>query len=225
MIHTCIPYAPKETGKNLGAAYNTFMAMLPEGDWACFLDHDAMFTTADWYPQLESIVNTLPETHPGAGLLTVCTNRIGNDEQIIFRKSSREARNHDIHFHRAIGKKRQEEYGRQLRAAKHFISGVVMLLSKKVWQQTAGFTDGFLKVDIDMDRQVRALGYTTFIMDGVYCYHYYRAYGQTGEARGYAPDKNLPPVILEGYKKSWYPNVLGQTRQFGKRIMKNINPR
>jgi len=222
MIHTCIPYAPKETGKNLGAAYNTFMAMLPEGDWACFLDHDAMFTTSDWYPQLEAIIETLPRTHPDAGLLTACTNRIGNDEQIIFRKSSREARNHDMHFHRAVGKRRQEEYGLRLREANRLISGVVLLLSKEVWKKTTGFADGFLKVDIDIDRQIRELGFKTFIMDGVYCYHYYRADGGNQQARGYSPVKNLPPVVLRGYAPNRYRNALAKAKQFARRVVTNI---
>ena len=57
MIYTHIPYAPKESDKNIGFAYNKFMEMLPsEGDWGCFLDHDAMFTTKSWYKQLNDII-------------------------------------------------------------------------------------------------------------------------------------------------------------------------
>lgn len=222
MIHTYIPYAPKELKRNLGATYNSFMAMLPDGDWACFLDHDAMFTTSDWYPQLESIVNELPETKPEAGILTACTNRIGNDEQIIFRKSSREALDHDIRFHRAIGKKRQDDFGLSLREAHNHISGVVILISKTVWAKTSGFKDGFLGVDIDIDRQIRSIGYKTYIMDGVYCYHYYRAENGREQARGYSPSKNLPPIVLEGYKRDLARNAAKNAIWYINRFAKNF---
>lgn len=50
------------------------------------------------------------------------------------------------------------------------ISGVVILISKEVWKQTDGFSNGFLGVDNDIDRKIRELGYESYIMDGVYCY-------------------------------------------------------
>jgi hypothetical protein len=72
MIHTYIPYAPSSINKNIGAVYNGFMNMISDDDWACFLDHDAMFTTLDWYKQLEDIVENLSSSHPDARLLTAC---------------------------------------------------------------------------------------------------------------------------------------------------------
>ena len=56
MIYTHIPYADSEHPKDLGWAYNNFMNNLGDDDWACFLDHDAMFTVSDWYPRLERII-------------------------------------------------------------------------------------------------------------------------------------------------------------------------
>lgn len=41
------PICPEESGNNLGAAYNTFTSLLGDDDWACFIDHDAMFTTGN----------------------------------------------------------------------------------------------------------------------------------------------------------------------------------
>jgi len=191
MIHTYIPYAPRSTHKNIGAVYNNFMQMLPEGDWACFLDHDAMFTTLDWYQQLEEIIDGLKLSHPQAGLLTTCTNRIGNFEQ---RISGIEPQNHDIYYHRKIGKQRQIEYGNSLRECEYLISGVVILISKEVWKKTVGFTDGFLGVDRDIDQKVRDLGYKTYIMDGVYCYHWYRADGIPMQGYEYPIESNLPAI-------------------------------
>lgn len=202
MIHTYIPYAPKSLDKNIGEVYNAFMNMIPEGDWACFLDHDAMFTTLTWYKQLEEIVESLSvagpgiSDHPGladhnVGLLTACTNRIGNWEQLV---NGIEPQNHDIYYHRKIGRQRQLDYGNTLRQCEHLISGVVILIAKDVWKQTSGFADGFLGVDNDIDRQVRQLGYQSYIMDGVYCYHWYRADGVPIQGVGYSTESNLPAI-------------------------------
>lgn len=191
MIHTYIPYAPSSIDKNIGAVYNQFMAMISDEDWACFLDHDAMFTTLNWYKQLEEIVNDLPSSCQGAGLLTACTNRIGNPEQVV---QGIEPQNHDIYYHRKLGKQRQVDYGNSLRECETLISGVVILISKEVWKQTKGFSDGFLGVDKDIDNKIRELGYKAYIMDGVYCYHWYRADGTPMQGYGYPKESNLPPI-------------------------------
>jgi GT2 family glycosyltransferase len=191
MIHTYIPYAPQSIDKNIGEVYNNFMTLIAEDDWACFLDHDAMFTTLDWYKQLEEIVENLNVSHQDAGLLTVCTNRIGNFEQLV---NGIDPQNHDIYYHRTIGKQRQTQYQTSLRACQHLISGVVILISKAVWKQTPGFANGFLGVDNDIDRKIRELGYRSYIMDGVYCYHWYRSDGIPIQAIGYSKESNLPAI-------------------------------
>jgi len=191
MIHAYIPYAPSSIDKNIGAVYNGFMNMIADDDWACFLDHDAMFTTLNWYKQLEEIVAGLNNFHYNAGLLTACTNRIGNPEQVV---PGIESQNHDIYYHRKIGKQRQLEYGTSLRECQIRISGVVILISKAVWKQTGGFSDGFLGVDNDIDNKIRDLGYKSYIMDGVYCYHWYRADGIPLQGYGYPKESNLPPI-------------------------------
>ena len=50
------------------------MGRLREDDWACFIDHDACFTTPDWYAQLEEITGRLTEPC----VLTATTNRVGS---------------------------------------------------------------------------------------------------------------------------------------------------
>jgi hypothetical protein len=197
MIHTYITYAPSYVDKNIGWAYNNFMKMVPDDDWVCFLDHDAMFTTGDWYKQLEEIVSIAEKTPDNKiGLLTSLTNRIGNEEQIIFKKDSEEAKNHDMYFHRKWGRSQQKYHRTSLQKAKNLISGVVMLFPKKVWLKTNGFKDGFLGVDNDFDQQVRRAGYSTYIMKGVYTYHWYRADANPDGliGWGYSKESLLPPM-------------------------------
>jgi hypothetical protein len=79
-MYTHIPYAPGKT-RNLGRAYNQFMHLLQDEDRACFIDHDAMFTTVDWYDQIEHIV----DKYLDAGMFTAKTNRIKNRKQLLSR--------------------------------------------------------------------------------------------------------------------------------------------
>lgn len=185
---------------NIGATYNKFIGMVNDDDWVCFLDHDAMFTVHNWYKMLEQIV-AIVDDRSGArdkqiGLMTGVTNRIGNVEQIIFPKTSPEAQNHDMYFHRKIGYKRMIEFGSQARVANNLISGILMLTPKRVWKECGGFKDGFLSVDNDYDAKVRRAGYKTLILDGLYLYHWYRAAPKKGELQGwgYPESTNLPPI-------------------------------
>lgn len=197
MIHPYIPYSPTYKNKNIGWVYNNFMEMIGEDDWACFVDHDAMFTIPDWYTRLESIVNAIDTddfSFSDTGLVTAVTNRIGNTEQIIFPKDSDEAQNHDMYFHRSLGKKVSIMNANLIVNAKNLISGILMLTPKRVWKKTGGFKDGFLGVDNDYDAKVRKAGYRTVIMHEIYMYHWYRADGRPMQGWGYDPEKNLKKI-------------------------------
>lgn len=172
MIHTCIPYCPKEQGQDLGWAYNNFMKTLGDDDWACFLDHDAMFTTKDWYHQLEEIIAKYPNT----GVFTAKTNRIGNIPQLVPNVNKN---NHNMFYHRNIGKILQERHRLEVTPsdAANPLSGVVILISKRVWDDIGGCKSGFLSVDNDIHKRCLDNGHEAFIMDGVYTYHWYRADG------------------------------------------------
>jgi GT2 family glycosyltransferase len=194
MIHNYVAYAPKNFDKNIGRVYNQFMELVAEDDWVCYIDHDSMMTTPEWYKMLEEAVETIQQKNLPIGLLTAVTNRIGNNEQIIFDKNSPEAQNHDMYFHRKVGQERMKKYGLSARVAMGFISGIVMLTPKRVWEQCGGFKEGFLGVDNDYDRKVRKCGYDTCIMDGLYVYHWYRADGLPLQGYGYPAETNLAPV-------------------------------
>ena len=172
MIHPYIPYCPKKDGQDLGLAYNRFMELVPDEDWVCFLDHDATWTTRDWYYQIGEII----EKNPNAGLLTVVTNRIGNPHQLIYQLPQD---NHDIASHRKVGKNLQSQLRHHLVDVTNGqpISGVVLLLKKSTWRKVGGFKSGFLSVDNDMHLKVARAGMPVYIMSGVYVYHWYRGDG------------------------------------------------
>ena len=180
MIHTYIPYCPKEqSGFNLGWAYNNFMNLVGDDDWVCFLDHDATFTTMYWYHQLEDII----KEHTDVGLFTALTNRIGQPAQVI---DSVDKENHDISYHRKIGKKIQQEHFTSITPFNNpevLLSGVVILISKKTWKATGGFKDGFLRVDRDMHERCIDNNIKVGLMNGVYVYHWYRGDGDVSHLR------------------------------------------
>jgi glycosyltransferase involved in cell wall biosynthesis len=178
VIYNFIAYATDSEGggKRVGVAYNRYMNLLPnDDDWACFIDHDAMFTTEDWFNQLGEIL----AAHPEFGLLSACTNRIGNPEQKIAKLEN----THDMLYHRAIGRQLRQQGGLTIKdvTKTHCISGVVMLVKKSVWKAAGGFKeDGFLGVDNDFHQRVVNSGGKVGVMRGIYVYHYYRADNESG---------------------------------------------
>lgn len=175
MIHTYIPYAPKDKDFDLGWAYNNFMEMVNDDDWVLFLDHDATFTTKYWYHQVTDIV----EANPEYGAFTAITNRIGNSS---FQKlEGVDENNHDIKYHRKIGSHLQEQYQNEVMPypTHRHLSGVIILVSKKTWEQIGGFTYGFLGVDNIFHKKCREHDIPVGIAKGLYVYHWYRGNGDT----------------------------------------------
>jgi GT2 family glycosyltransferase len=175
MIYTNIPYTPNEYGTNLGYAYNKFMELLPnDDDWACFLDHDAMFTTSNWYHQLETII----KNNPDVGAFGARTNRVANTFQLV---GNINLMSNDIEYHRNVGKYIQSKYYDDLlclekNSTEQFgYSGVFILISKKTWKEIGGFkTKGFTEVDNDLRKRLHENKIKFCILNGVYVYHWYR---------------------------------------------------
>jgi len=177
-IHNFIAYRPGFKGKDIGKEYNEYMNLISDdNDWACFIDHDAMFTTPNWYDQLYAVI----QNNPDYSCFTAVTNRIGNPEQCF---ASIDKNNHDILYHRDIGQQAQKQYNIQVKdmsEIKMLMSGVVILVKKSAWWEVGGFKEeGFLGVDNDFHKRLNDAGLKTGLMKGVYVYHLYRADGSTG---------------------------------------------
>ena len=175
MIYTHIPYTPNELGTNLGYAYNKFMEILPnDDDWGCFLDHDAMFTTNNWYNQLNDII----KRNPDVGSFGARTNRLNSTYQLV---GNIDVYNHDITYHRKIGDHLQTKYYDDLfvidkNTEQKGFSGVLILLKKSIWKKIKGFkADGFNHVDNDLRYRLGEHKIPFHIMNGVYVYHWYKA--------------------------------------------------
>ena len=165
---TTIAYDPE---RDLGRAYNEIMERLRPGDWVCFLDHDAIFTTRDWYLQILEAISRYPE----AGLFGAVTNRIGNQAQI----APGCPRGHDMREHRIFGEMLRVMCGSNARDVTQEtpISGVVLILSYDSWKRMGRFRSGFLGVDNQAHYDVAKNGMRVLLLDGLYVYHWYRADG------------------------------------------------
>jgi GT2 family glycosyltransferase len=161
------------------------MEMLPKDtDWACFLDHDAMFTTDDWHKQLGSIIRK----HPKVGAFGARANRVGYSWQLV---GNIDIDNNNMQYHRGIGRHMQKTYYHQVSSGSASdkkpsrfsgtlineprFSGTLILVKKSTWKSIKGFRgDGFLAVDDDFRKRLLDRNIQFGIMDGVYLYHWYR---------------------------------------------------
>lgn len=160
-------FTPFALDKNLGAAYNHYMSLLPnDEDWACFVDADVMFLTPDFGKQIHDIVSKYPDT----GMFTVLTNRVGTPQQCYNSELSPDP---DMRNHRRIAIQLQKDHYDEVEDIYRRISGLVMLVQKKTWQRVQ-FPDGLLGVDFDFSNELHYQGYNILLMKGVYVLHYYR---------------------------------------------------
>lgn len=160
-------FAPFATDKNLGAAYNHYMSLLPnDDDYACFTDADTQFLLPDYGLQLEKIV----KSHKDAGMFTCLTNRVGNVAQCLDMHLSTIP---DVCHHKRLAKAQWNKYGTFCQRLSKPISGMMMLLQKKVWNNVK-FQDGLLTVDNKISGDILKAGYPVYLMKGIYIFHYYR---------------------------------------------------
>lgn len=170
-VFKMIAYAPQSYDRNLGKAYNDYMARLSDQDVAVFVDHDAALLHEDQ----NKILNELSSLCLDQGCLVIgMTNRIGNPYQ---RLSCLEE-THDLSEHYSFSKYLINKYHDELIDVTGCpsSSGVLMMLSKKDWNNNK-FIDGFLNVDNSCHKSFRANNKKVFMPKSMYLYHFYRADG------------------------------------------------
>lgn len=168
-------FTPYSTEKDLGKCYNEMMSLLPnEDDYACFTDGDSMFTTHTFGHQIQEIV----ETYPEVPLFTCVTNRVGTVYQQVEDMWNEEGM--DVNWF--VGKNLQETHGSDCIDVtdSNPISGVLMLIRKKEWEECGGFQEGLgmLGVDNSIHYRIRGIGKKVYLMKGVYLMHFYRSGNQ-----------------------------------------------
>lgn len=169
-------FIPWSTEKNLGAAYNKFMSMLPsDDDWACFLDGDAIHTTTYFGKNIENVI----KNNPDYNLFTCVTNRVGSIYQIA---SGSSWTNDSQKFHRDFGEKLWNTHKSKvldITNQKFYLSGVLILINKKIWKKAGKFKEEkMLSIDNDIHKKVKSVGGKVGLMQGIYVQHWYRGGNQ-----------------------------------------------
>lgn len=179
MIYTMTPF---RADKNLGRAYNDCMALLPDGAWACFLDHDAMPTTPRWNAQLEEAIAFQPE----AGAFVAMTNRIASPWQRIGDRES-----NDIAWHRRFGAERLKiRTLLDISETKGF-GGVMFAVSKAAWHEAGGFADGLGCVDHSLHFGLQRAGRKVWLIEGLFVFHW-RHWGEPDPTSNAPKAANCP---------------------------------
>jgi len=164
-IYYGIPYA---LDKNLGAEYNRYMNLLPNGDdWMVITDGDIMLFD-DFGHQIAEVIKKIPD----AGLITCYTNRVAKNKAQLYEVDST-----DILVHRVIAKKVNKESRGQYRKINQRVSGFLMAIQKKTWKEVGKFPEIPNKIlDIDglFSNKILRFNKGIYIMRGVYVLHYYR---------------------------------------------------
>lgn len=166
MIHVLTPYS---LGKDLGAAYNQAMQLIPESDYACLIDYDVLFLLPDTIAHLHEYVRLFPD----AALLTCYVNRASplSKMQLLNGRINEDA-NIKNHIHLAD---KQKQFLYQTTEIKTDISGFLMLISKQTWNEHKFIENGnCLGIDTAYGRTLREAGKTILRMDGIVVFHIYR---------------------------------------------------
>lgn len=158
---------------DLGAAYNDAMQRLHEGDWACFIDHDAMWTTGTWHKQLLDAISL----HKQMGAFTCVTNRSAT----LWQCADAQRSNHDVKYHREIGADLAARYWADVVDVtdESPLSGHCIIISKAMWEHVPEL-HGFLGMDNEIHYAVARAGKRVGLLKGVYVYHWYRALEKSG---------------------------------------------
>lgn len=165
-------HQPFDLNKNIGVYYNQAMSMIDDSDWCCFVDGDAMFTTASYGQQIETIL----QANPSYGLLYATTNRIGCEWQ---KADGIDTKNDDIKYHRKVGESIWMKFGSKVEKVNCYKtggSGFLILVNKQTWKMAGTFSQyGMLGVDWNFfERVKRARVDNIGLMKGIYLYHWYR---------------------------------------------------
>lgn len=161
-VHHLTPYA---LDKNLGKAYNEAMDLIPEGDTACITDYDVLFLTPDG----PAIVAEYARLFPDA-MLVCYTNRIHpTSKQLADNPNNDRVKNH------IQVAEQQKRFLYQVTELKENVSGFLMALPKKIWQDHPfDQTGGCLGVDTLYWKRLVKAKVKILRMDGLYVWHTYR---------------------------------------------------
>lgn len=164
--------SPYSYCKNVGVAYNREFLLVGDDDWVCLTDGDAMFLTPDYGHQIGYTIAQQLKEHPDGFMLTCYTNRVGCKQQRYPQTGVFDEK--DISRHKKIADEIRKKYFSKVTQIDPPVSGVMMCIPKKIWNEIKFKEQGILSVDNDFSTHLTESGYPILRMDGLYMLHYYR---------------------------------------------------
>ena len=107
-------------------------------------------------------------------MFTCYTNRVAMQYQV---PSNCDWKSNDMMYHRNFGENiwNQNNFSVMDITNSPELSGVLILIKKKIWEQFGGFKEEkMLSIDNDIHRRVRNVGGKVGLMKGIYVQHWYR---------------------------------------------------
>lgn len=164
---------PFSTEKNIGKEYNEQISRIPPNDWICIRDGDTIFLSPEnqWGKQISDIIATHGNKYD---LIGCVTNRLRSTVQLHENTFSN---NHDMLHHGGIAKALFETKYNSVRGHKQPIAGLFMLFPRKTWDKVK-FRENSDTFDTHFGKDLIKLGGKIGIAEGVYVYHWYRAWSE-----------------------------------------------
>ena len=162
---------PYSLNKDIGKAYNDFIKLIPNSeDWICLTDGDLLFLKSDFGHHMQEVIDLYGND---IGLFTCLVNRVGTLAQCYQNTISEDP---DILNHRKIALELSQTKRHIIKEIPNPISGHLMLFKKSTWESIGGFPEerGILAVDNTFSNRMARNGYKIAVMEGLYCFHYYR---------------------------------------------------
>jgi GT2 family glycosyltransferase len=167
-------FTPYSFGKKLFEAIDSYMNLIhdPE-DWICLLDGDTAFLLSDFGHQIQSYIDTYPDT----GLFTCFASRCHYSCQLY---EYSDPNNTDIQYHRTKAEEVYCRYNGRVKEINRRIAGHLMVIQKKTWliireEVLQNSTEKLiLGVDTKISNAILKANLKIHLMRGIYIFHYLR---------------------------------------------------
>jgi hypothetical protein len=161
---------PGRGDKDLGAAINMQIELIPDNDWICLRDGDTMFLHHNWPKQIEDIIK---EHGNNFDLIGCKTNRLGCNWLLHGGKASQDP---NVLNHYEIAVDLHNKHYSEVDYLDNTLAGFFMLFPKKTWNKTR-FPEGLFHqnkfIDFMFSHQVYKWG-RIGLAKGLYIFHFYR---------------------------------------------------
>jgi GT2 family glycosyltransferase len=170
MIYFFTPYSFE---KKMFHAWEQYMNLLGDDDWAVMMDGDIMFFQANFGHIVKEYIDKYPDT----GLFTCYASRSGTGYMM---PPGAKVAGHNIMIHQLKAKQLEKANHLQVQEIKKRVTGHFMAMKKSTWNKI--YEDAkerckdfnVLTVDTEISHAILAAGLKIRLMKGLYVYHYYR---------------------------------------------------